>query len=160
MGTLTISMAIFNSYVSHNQSVMGFWTNFFHWGSPMVISWECQILPRDDSGDLGPMGYDSCAVIYHGTHAISGWWLSNLPTPLNKNDGLWVSSSVGMMTFHSQDDGKVMSSSHVPVTTNHIWWPGAPSQGSPRVFRSSQEDWGKSPSHLTSSGKGLPFYQL
>ena len=39
------------------------------------------------------------------------------PTPL-KNDG--VSSSVGMMTFHDIPIWKVMSSSHVPVTTNQF----------------------------------------
>ena len=41
-----------------------------------------------------------------------------------------MSSSVGMMTW-PQYDGKVMSSSHVPVTTNQILWF---SHGFPMVF--------------------------
>ena len=91
-----------------------------------------------------------------GCNISTGWWLS--PTPL-KNHG--VSSSVGMMTFHSQYDGKVIrqpcSSHHQPVyvfidAIAESQWIAVPTQHRPQ---NSPSFWSKVLPH--SSSRSLFF---
>ena len=98
-------------------------------------------------GELGPMGYFMCRHIpWYMLYLVGGW---ALPTPL-KNIMEWV--KVSWDNYSIPKIWKVMSSSHVPVTTNQ----SLPSGKLTVCYRKSQFIVGKSTISMAMPGSKPP----